>query len=448
MKLKINILFAFLVGVNLITFSQIDYRRSSLTMVLLENDDLGKNKNLVIDAYNANPFPEKYNEHLISDKKFDTKQIKLNPSDYIASGFYKDTLKSTKDFLMAMKKPFNKIRYVKADSSLAVLEPSEKELTQIYLDKYIKDKNLAKQLVSTWFNRTPQGDMDWKLIQKRGMYSASAETKDNVKTAALPTELLLDFELIGNTYTVFNKLDFYENEVIARSIRDAAKSEAMKSLAGKPEIMITKTMEKLDQAYEKAKEGYTVTCNTYLYKLDWNDTTAQKVKDYLFNSNLDSKKVWDTTSIFKMKFIGKTFSSSIVTFKIGETRTEKEIIELQVKRTIDNALAKLQKEYVQFRPVSPITTTNPLTTRIGLKEGLEPGQKFEILEQSYNELGLPIWKSIGSATVSKKAPIWDNTQGAEVKLDENGKPFENPEFTTLEGGKNAVMGMHYLRLKK
>ena len=448
MKLKIKILFAFLVGVNLITFSQIDYRRSSLTMVLLENDDLGKNKNLVIDAYNANPFPEKYNEHLISDKKFDTKQIKLNPSDYIASGFYKDTLKTAKDFLLAKKKPFNKIRYVKADSSLAILEPTEKELTQIYLDKYIKDKNLAKQSVATWFNRTPQGDMDWKLIQERGMYSASAEVKDVTIQAANPTDFLFDFELIGNTYTVFNKLDFYENEVVARSIRDAAKSEAMKSLAGKPEIMITKTMEKIEQAYEIAKEGYTVTCNTYLYKLDWNDTIAQKVKDYLFNSNLDSKKVWDTTSIFKMKFIGKTFSSSIVTFKIGEKRTEKEIIELQVKRTIDNALAKLQKEYVQFRPVSPITTNNPLTTRIGLKEGLEPGQKFEILEMSKNELGLPVWKSIGTAKVSSKVPIWDNTQGAEVKLDESGNPIQSPQFTTLDGGKNAQAKFHYIRLIK
>ena len=37
---------------------QTKYRRSNLTMVLVEDNDLGKSKDMVINAYNANPFPD------------------------------------------------------------------------------------------------------------------------------------------------------------------------------------------------------------------------------------------------------------------------------------------------------------------------------------------------------------------------------------------------------
>ncbi len=431
------------------SFCQIDYRRSSLTMVLIENDDLGKNKNLVINAYNANPFPEKYNEHLISDKKFDTKQIKLNASDYLASGFYKDTLKTAKDFLLAKKKPFNKIRYVKADSSMAILEPTEKELTQIYLDKYIKDKNLAKQSVATWFNRTPQGDMDWKLIQERGMYSASAEKLEGAKEMADPSSFLQDFELIGNTYTAFNKMDFYSNEPVARVVRDLAKAQAINQFAGKPAALLTKALDGLDVVYEKTKEGYTVLCNTYLYQLDWNDTIAQKMKAMFFNDNVtfDKNKAWDTTTLFKMKFVGKTSNTSIVTFKIGEKRTEEQIIDLQVRRTMDNALCNLQKEYVQFRPIAPISSISPLTTKIGIKEGVEPGQKYEILKLTEDAMGIPKLERVEVVSVPKKMPIWDNRQGADQEplMDKEGMPIVTPAFTTFSGGKKAKE-TYYIRL--
>lgn len=428
---------------------ELDYRRSSLTMVLIE-DDLGKSKDLIIKSYEANPFPDKYNNHEIKDKKFDPSSMQLTIEDYQRAGFYNDTLRTMKDFLMAKKKPLNSIRYVAADSSAAVLEPTKKELLQIYLDKYIREKDLAKQLVATWFNRKDDGSMDWSVIQERGKYSASAEKRDDAKEAALETDFLMDWDLLSNTYTIFNKMEFYENEPAAALIRDAAKAEAMVQLAGKPEVLVNKTMDGIDKVYEKTKEGYTVKCTSFLYQLDWNEEIAEKAKNYLFNNNIDSKMAWDTTSIFNMNFVGKITSSSIVTFKIGETRTEEQIIDLQIKRTMDNALAKLQKEYVQFRPVSPISSVGPLTARIGMKEGLEPGQTYEILAIEFNEFGLPMYKQIGKVSVDKKAPVWDNRQGAdqEPNLDESGNPIENPEFTTFTGGKKAEPFIHFLRLVK
>lgn len=429
--------------------SPVKYRRSSLTMVLIENESLGKNKELVTNSYYSKPFPDKYNNHEISDKVFSTAAMNLTTKDYLNAGFYKDTLKTMKDFLYALKKPLNPIRYVTPDSSKAVQEPNQKELLNIYIQKYINEKGLAKQTVATWFDRKPNGEMSWDVIKERGMYSASAEAKDAASSTSSVVDYLMDFELISNTYTLFNKMEFFPNEPVARKIRDFAKEEVTAKLAGKPEVLLTKAMQGIDAVYEKTKEGYMVVCNTYLYQLEWSDSIADLTKRYFFSDDSNANKQhWDTTSLFKMKFVGKTITSSLVTFKIGEKRTEDQIIDLQVKRTIDNALSKLQKEYVQFRPVAPIVSIDPITAQIGLKEGVESGQKYEILEQGFNELGFPVWKSVGSASVGKKVPIWDNTIGAEEVLDATGNPVSTVASTTFSGGKKAQVGLSFIRLIK
>lgn len=428
-----------------------DYRRSSLTMVLIENENLGKNKKLIAGSYYSNPFPDKYNNHEIDDKVFSTASMKLTTKDYLDAGFYKDTLKTMKEFLSALKQPLNPLRYVTPDSTKAVQEPSNQELLNIYIQKYIKEKDLAKKTVASWFDRKPDGTMSWDVIRKRGMYSASAEKLDGAKSMSDPVKFLEDFELIANTYTVFNKIEFFANEPVARAVRDAAVKETTAKLAGKPEALLTNAMKGIDAAYEKTKEGYTCICNTYLYQLDWNDTIAQKTKDYFFNDSVtyDKVKAWDTTNIFKMKFVGKTLSSSLVTFKIGEKRTEEQIIDLQVRRTIDNALLKLQKEFVQFRPIAPISSADPLQVRIGMKEGVEPGQKYEVLK--LNELNplKPFLERVEVVSVPKKIPIWDNRQGADQEpiMGEDNKPIVVPEFTTFDGGKKAKE-TYFVRLIK
>lgn len=427
---------------NLNAQSPTDYRRSSLAFVLLENPKLGKSRDLVVNAYSSNTFPVQFNEHKLNDSRFEIEKITLIEKDYMNAGWYLDTLKTPIDILKALKKPLNPLRFLNPEQTIAIQEPTESQILQIKLQKYILDKNLAKQVVATWFNRSAEtGKMDYSELMRRGLYSASAEKKDNFKTIADSSIFLKDFELIGNTYICFNKMDFYPNEPVARVIRDASKAKATQELAGKPEVLLTKALALADTLYEKTKVGYTVGCNSFLYALNWNDSIAEKVQSYFFNENVNPKAIWDTTNLFKLNYVGNTFSSSIVTFKIGDPRTEEQIIDLQVRRTLDNAVAKLQKEYVQFRAVAPVSSVGPITSRIGAKEGVEPKQKFEILAQSYTELGLPIWKSIGTIAVDAKLPIWDNRQGAEIT-----DPSQQlPSFTTFSGGKNVEVGLHYLR---
>ena len=427
------------------------YRRSSLTMVLVENNDLGRNKDMVVNAYNAFPFPDKYNLHKIVDNKLNTtdKQMILSIDDYRKAGFYKDTLKTPMDIIKAKSKnPLNKIKYLDETNTKAFLEPTREEIVNIQINKYIKEKNIAKQMIASWYNRKSDGKMDWDLWKQRAAYSASQSEKDGGDSKqGLTDKMLRDVDVIGNSFIVFNYMDFYENEPVARIVRDLAKAELTKQLAGKPQFIIDKSMQLLDKAYDLTKEGYTVKCNTYLYQLDWTEAIAKQTKNWFFNNDIDitkSNKIWDSTSLYKMKFVGKTISLSIV---VGGTKTVEQIITLQVKRTMDNALSKLQRSYVVFRPVSPIFGTKPLIAQIGIKEGVEKGDKYEILKSEEDEFGIPKWKSIGKVKVDKKKVIWDNRPNAEPLKDKDGKDIPVIPYTSFKGGKKATE-MHFIRFLK
>jgi len=89
---------------------------------------------------------------------------------------------------------------------------------------------------------------------------------------------------------------------------------------------------------------------------------------------------------------------------------------LIAKATINSfeaVIAKLQKKYEVFRTKTPLLSGDPITAKIGLKEGLEAGDKFEVLEQVLDEkTGRTTYKRVGKIKV-KSGMIWDNRFGAE-----------------------------------
>ena len=69
------------------------YRRSSLHLILLESDNF-PSKEIVTKAYNANPFPDKYNNHTIADKSFDPKKYALTAAEKPAKSAAENALGS------------------------------------------------------------------------------------------------------------------------------------------------------------------------------------------------------------------------------------------------------------------------------------------------------------------------------------------------------------------
>jgi hypothetical protein len=444
-------------NINLQGQDNLKYRRSSLNMVLIESDNF-PNKETVVKTYKNHPFPAKYNEHSIADKKFDISKVTLSTKDMLDAGFYKDTLSGALKITIAKtaaEKIGSTIRYINEEKTLAVIEPMDLLLYPAKIEKFIKEKQLAKQVATTWFNRKNDGTLDEKLIIERGMYSASESDKDAASAGADDMQtLLFDIDLIGNTFIVFNKLTFIKNEPAARLIMEVAKAAIEAKEKPMNPTMKEMAFKAIDKAYDLGKVGYTVLARSWLYKLDWSKEIAEDFYFRYDKSNEDRLKNWENDTLLKLKYVGSETAQSLVTFSLtNKSRTQEEIIAVAVDRIIDNTFSKLQKEYVVFRPVTPVTSVEPLTARIGLKEGLEPGQKYEILEYAMGQNGFPALQRIGKVKVDKKTPIWDNRLGAELEklLDANGIELPKKEFnpfTTFKGGKKAVPGMHFIRLLK
>ena len=464
--MKKNLLLTFfIVGYFTSCFAQeeqkeLTYRRSSLTLVIADSEELPSRRQ-IMNSWNSFRFPDKYNKHDIGINSINVGMIALSDKELLDAGYLKDTLKNS---LQLLKAQYKNVKYLNYDKSIAVVLPSDEELFKLKIDKYIKDNKIAKKIVATWYNRTPNGKMDWELIKKRGRNSASKKILDDSKSDLLGGEKKLrDWKLISNTYIVFYNMNFFPMERLARLQKDIDDKIGLKSIVdGLFNSVLSESVKKqkieFDSIrYEKSKEGYFVNCTAYLYQLDWNDDTLKKFHDTFFNLQVDEAsktKAWNESS-FKLNFVGDITSRSLVTSKFGESylvkRTEEQIIDLQMKRTMDNSLAKLQKEYVQFRPVTPIHSAEPITAQIGLKEGLEPGQTFEILMSDFDEFGVPTYKQIGKVKVDKELPIWDNREGAalEPELDKGGNPIVTPEFTTFKGGTDkAEPNFNFIRLLK
>ena len=254
---KITILFLTLVSTIMFaqnTENETKYRRSSLSMVLIESENF-PNKDAVMGSWNNYPFPDKYNQHNIDLKNINLETIKLSDKELVDVGFLKDTLKTEIELLKASVKP---VRYLNNEKTLAVVLPSELETYKLKIDKLIKESKLANKLVSSWFIKNDKFDLT--LIGERGSYDASQFDANNAKGNAKGEAILKDagYELINNTFLTFTKLKFIENEPAARIIRDAAKVATAKELAGKPQFLIDKAMQGLDIVYEKTKEGYSL----------------------------------------------------------------------------------------------------------------------------------------------------------------------------------------------
>lgn len=447
--------FLFLLGfisVNAQDNQEIKYRRSSLSMILIESDQF-PNKEAVMSSWNNYPFPDKYNKHDIALKSIKIEDIKLTDEELLAAGFLKDTLKmapkimlAEKAYQAAMSNELTKgsavpLKYLNEEKTIAVKLPNEKQEYQVKVTKVIKEQKLANQLVSTWFDVKPSGfDENFKLICERGFYNASDMDVKNASGTVRGSSAFADagLELIRNTFVTFTKLNFVENEPVARVVRDLAKAKIAQELAGKPQILMDKALQGVDAVYEKTKEGYSLWSKTWLYRLNWNDSIATLAVPLLSN-----KAEFDKSDLFSLEFVGAQFNNSLVTFKIGEKRTESQLIDLALVRNVDNAFAELQRENDVFKPKTPVASAEPILAKIGKKEGLKGGEKFEVLERTLNEkTGLTEYKKVGTATVDKKL-VWDNRYNAgeeaeEKQLDKDGNPIT---ATVFKGSKKIQPGM-------
>lgn len=366
------------------------YRRSSLYTLMI-NDNQREHFEVILNAFGNTPLSEKFNDHNIGPYLID------------ATGYVKDR---------------------------------SSEITA-----YLEKNNVAKDLVAKWFNRSKDGAFDMSLIQNRGEYSATVQDKVVAAKLERGEALLADAgeELIGNTYVIINDFKFTNKEEVAKKVSNAAGWAKLGASYLPGGSTITNTVDVVDAGATIAGKGYIIKTTSYLYKLEWNDSVAAVFYNNLWvdQNNLDPAKIaaFEKSGLFKLKLVGYEDAWADLQSSVFTSKTDQELIYIATIKAVDKAIAKLQRKYEEFRTKTPLTSVDPLTAKIGLKEGLESNDKYEVLEQTMDENGKISYKRKSIIRV-QKGMIWDNTY---VPEDAKGQvPQQNINETHFIGSKAGL----------
>lgn len=316
------------------------------------------------------------------------------------------------------------------------------------IEDYLNANNVARNLVAKWFNRDENGHFNMDLIAERGQYNASEIDVKVAQSSIRGKALLSDAgrELLRNTFVVVYDYKYTNKEEQAdkrRGFLDAV-TTVSSFIPGAEDVATVSTL--ATAASDVVGKGYFVRTTSYLYRLVWNDEVSQEFYSNLWidknNDDSSKREAFDSSDLFKLEYVGSEVSRNNLQSTIFSSKSNEELIEIATIKAVDKNIGKLQRSYEQFRVKTPLLFAEPIAAKIGLKEGLEKNDKFEVLEQVLNEDGTTSYERVTTIRVDKKN-IWDNTYLSE----ESGMTTEN-DYTLFKGNsKNLASGMLIRQLK-
>lgn len=374
-----------------------DYRRSSIYSVLVNHTDQ-QFASEIKEAFLQIPVPDKFNDHNLS--------VKVLTMDEKLSGAGKER---------------------------------ENPVISEFLDKNL----VASRLVAKWFDRDYfTGVCDMELVKERGLYNATEFDKQLAARSARGMAMLQDAgeELIGNTFVLVNDIRYVDRNKRAKTAGLVLKSLGSIASAATG-VNVDDLTDNVVDMVESIK-GFSVRINTFLYKLEWNDELAAlfyqeqyaAVPDEVKKANFDKAR-----GNYKLRYVGKVESKGGTTSFLGIKEEEPVVmVRKACQRAIDENVVDLQRNYIEFRTKSPLVSVEPLTAFVGMKEGVSPESKFEVLEAVEMENGAIRYDRVG-VIEPIEGLIWDNRFMAA----EEGAVGANLGCTTFRvvSGKDFAKGM-------
>ncbi|MDP2686996.1 MAG: hypothetical protein Q8O62_07230 [Aequorivita sp.] len=323
---------------------------------------------------------------------------------------------------------------------------SKKEINELQKDsitQFLSNSNIAKAMVAKWFNRSENGSFNMDLIAARGSYNASDIDIKIAKQSERGLAMVADAgeELLKNTFVVVNNFKYTNKEEVAKKTQGLLSVvSSAASTAGVGGVSVVADATSLGVGV--MGKGYVIKTDAHLYKLVWDEETAAIFyNDYWTDdANPDPEKIaaFENSNIFKLEYIGTETAWADLQSTAFTKKTDDELIAIATKNAGDAVIAKLQRAYEVFRTKTPLLSGDPLSAKIGLKEGLEKGDKYEVMEQIINDEGKTEYKKIGVIKV-EKGMVWDNRLMAE---EENTSEIE---YTTFSGSKNKYFAGMLIR---
>lgn len=397
-KILYSILFFNVITISLAQESknefEVKYRRSSLYSVMIDQPTLPYAGEIKKNFENS-PIPDKFNNHNLSKRIYDLGELPTDGSDS------------------------------------PVLSA------------------IARDIVAKWFNRSSKGGFNMNLIKERGFYDASALDVVKAQASKRGLDLLADVgeELIGKTFVLINEFKYTDKAEVAE--KTSGWLNAIGTIADYAGASNVSTVTTLTSAGATvAGKGYIVKTNAHLYQLVWDEETAAIFyNDYWADDKTITpakKKAFDESTIFKLKYIGTDTSWSDIQSTVFTSKSDEQLIERATVKAIDRVIVKLQKNHDQFKTKTPLYTVDPLTAKVGLKEGITKKSTFDVLEQVEDENGKTQYVKVGVVKVDSKYPIWDNTYGAQ---EENPNSTVDRTYFKKVSGKDFFPGMLLVQKK-
>lgn len=414
----------------------VKYRRSSIYTIMLDDAGLVKADTIKASFLSA-PVPDKYNDHNLHIKFFNPKDIQLTEEERKVKkeGVGKNVGKS-----------------ILSNTTGGLADTTETADLPLIIDKFFTSNGIARGMVAKWFNRSEKGTFNMQLIGERGSYDATEMAANIAKRSTRGVASLADAgeELIGNTFVIVTRLKYVNKEEVAKATNNLLSTASQ--FGGSNFQLAAKG---LGAAATVAGKGYVVQTTSYLYKLVWNDSVAAVFyQDYWIDDNsFDPKKkeAFDTTNLFSLELVGTEKAWADVQSSIFSKKSEAELVRIATVQAVDAVIAKLQKKYDVFKTKTPLYTDDPLTAKIGLKESVEKGDKFEVLEQELDEkTGKTIYVKKGVIKVDG-SQIWDNRyMMAELKAEQDTAASSEPKIdrTLFSGAKGKYYSGMLIRQVK
>lgn len=311
---------------------------------------------------------------------------------------------------------------------------------------FLDNNNVGRRMVARWFNRDKEtGAFNIELLRDRGNYNASVMDVATAMKTVRGRALIEDAgeQLIGSTFIVVNEISYIDKESNAEKAQVAFQfiSGVFGSSNGNGSLI--GSLADFGEMISSAISGFTVNVKSYLFQLDWNDEVAAKFYDqYYFDAsevNPEKKAAFENDkSTFKLKYIGSYSSRSSKTVTRGLHNNDEVFMKVLTRATDEN-IVELQRKFPVFKVVSNVASVEnkSVYVQIGLKEGVSPTSKYEVLQR--------VVGSDGHVTYTRKAvikpvgnKIWDNRCMAVEEMAENAN-LNATEFECTTGSVSAIL---------
>ena len=206
--------------------NEFEYRRSSLSMIMLDNNDKslsGDIKKAVVTAFNEKAIPAKFNDHNLTDlRSINTKNLPEVTKEEIAKYETKMEAAIAKGAEAAKKAGINL--------------PAKSQAKYIaQLMKYFEQNHTANKMIAKWFNVSKEARdgayLDMKLVEERGFSGFTAEKKAEMLKLEGGKNKLADaaiLDMVPRTFLVVTRYEFLSaQEIVAMLVAPAQLAVAM-----------------------------------------------------------------------------------------------------------------------------------------------------------------------------------------------------------------------------